>query len=96
MSQPSVSSDSSPDSSHLQTPVFPPPVELRLTAGPLATELSAAVRLATKEIPTLAVSEETVSPTLNVEIIKLVKTTNVLILAKHLVALELNVKLTIM
>jgi len=50
----------------------------------------------TREIHTQAVSEETVSPTLNVEITKLVKITNVLILAKHLVDLELNVKLTIM
>jgi len=50
----------------------------------------------TREIHTQAVSEETVSPTLNVEITKLVKIINVLILAKHLVALELNVKLTIM
>jgi len=50
----------------------------------------------TREIHTQAVSEETVYQTLNVEITKPVKTTNVLTLAKHLVDLELNVKLTTM
>jgi len=42
------------------------------------------------------VSEETVSPTLNVEITKPVKTTNVLILVKLLADLELTAKLTTM
>jgi hypothetical protein len=50
----------------------------------------------TKEIPTQAVSEETVSPTLNAEITKPARTTNVLIPAEHLVDPEPIVKLTIM
>jgi len=50
----------------------------------------------TRETPILAVSEETVSPTLNVEITKPVKTTNVLILVKLLVDLEPTAKLTTM
>jgi len=50
----------------------------------------------TKEIHTQAVSEETVSPTLNAEITKPARTTNVLIPAKHLVDPEPIVKLTTM
>jgi len=50
----------------------------------------------TRETPILAVSEETVSPTLNVEITKPVKTTNVLIPVKLLVDLELTAKQTTM
>ena len=54
VSPPLGSSDSSPGSSRPQTPASPPPVEPRPTAGPLATEPSAAARRATREIPTLA------------------------------------------
>jgi len=50
----------------------------------------------TRETPILAVSEETVSPTLNVEITKPVKTTNVLIPVKPLVDREPTAKLTTM
>lgn len=50
----------------------------------------------TKEIPTPVVSGETVSPTLNAEITKPARTTNVLILAKPLVDLGLTAKLTTM
>jgi hypothetical protein len=50
----------------------------------------------TRETPILAVSEETVSPTLNVEITKPVKITNVLIHVKLLADLELTAKQTTM
>ena len=54
-SPPSGSSDSSPDNSRPPTPASPRPAGPRRTAGPPATGPSAAVRRATREIPTLAV-----------------------------------------